>query len=785
MKRLFLAVLIVACSGAAPSIARAQWAPLNPVTGVEKQSDGVLLRMRVGVLRLQVCSDSLVHVTYASGSSIPDVRQFIVTKTAWPAAQWNVDQTGDAITLSTARMKITITRANGVIRYDDAAGNKLFEDDKRTLTPTVVNDEKTYRAELSSGLWDSTEAFYGLGQHQAGVWNYHGEAVDLTQNNTNISVPFFISTRGYGILWNNTSRSLFDNRFLHALYLTSDVADTVDYYLLYGPDFDRIIAGYRELTGEAPMFGKWAYGFWQCKNRYNSQVELLAIAAKYRALHIPLDNIVQDWFWWKVMGDPVFNSNYPDPKAMIAQLHDEHVHIMFSFWPYFNAGSPVYDYMDKHGYFVAKMVVGTGDVHPQGQALYDAFNPAAREYYWGLLDRVFNLGADAWWLDTDEPETENQEKNILEVKKVYLGNGARYANMFPLMHTAGVYEGERAAEKQLPEAERKRVFILSRSAFAGAQRNSITAWSGDVESDWLSFRRQIPAGLNFEVSGLPYWTTDIGGFVTGHPDDPAYRELFVRWFEYGAFCPIFRVHGTRVPNVNELWSYGPDAQKILTSFDRLRYRLMPYIYSLAWMVTNDGYTPMRPLVMDFRDDIRAQNIGDQFMYGPAIMVNPVTHRSATSREVYLPSTKWYDFWTGHSVDGATVIDAAAPLDRIPLYVRAGSILPMGPDVQYSTEKTDPIELRIYEGADGNFVLYEDENDNYDYETGRHSTIPLHWDDASHTLTIGDRQGSFPGMPASHTFHIVFVGEGHGAGIAPTSQPDKIVQYSGQRLTVTP
>ncbi|HTU35473.1 MAG TPA: glycoside hydrolase family 31 protein [Candidatus Acidoferrum sp.] len=785
MKRLHLGVMLVSCLIVVPSIARAQWTPLNPVTGVEKESDGVLLKVHEGVLRVQICSDSIVHVTYAPGLSIPDVRQFIVTKTGWPAAQWDLKQTADAVTLTSSRMKITITRTNGVIRYDDAAGNKLFEDDKRTLTPTVVNGENTYHAELSSGLWDSTEAFYGLGQHQAGVWNYHGEAVDLTQNNTNISVPFFVSTRGYGILWNNTSRSLFDNRFLHALYLTSDVADTVDYYLLYGPDFDRIIAEYRELTGEAPMFGKWAYGFWQCKNRYNSQAELLSIAAKYRALHIPLDNIVQDWFWWKVMGDPVFNSNYPDPKAMIAQLHDEHVHIMFSFWPYFNSGSPVYDYMDQHGYFIAKMIVGTGDVHPQGQALYDAFNPAARKYYWGLLDRVFRLGADAWWLDTDEPETENQEKNILEVKKVYLGNGARYANMFPLMHTAGVYDGERTAENQLPPDEQKRVFILSRSAFAGAQRNSITAWSGDVESDWLSFRRQIPAGLNFELSGLPYWTTDIGGFVTGNPADPAYRELFVRWFEYGTFCPIFRVHGTRVPNVNELWSYGPDAQQILTSFDRLRYRLMPYIYSLAWMVTNGGYTPMRPLVMDFRDDVRAQNTGDQFMYGPAIMVNPVTQKGATSREVYLPVGKWYDFWTGHAIEGASTIDAAAPLDRIPLFVRAGSILPMGPDIQYATEKTDPIELRVYEGADGNFVLYEDENDNYDYQKGIHSTIPLHWDDASHTLTIGDRQGSFPGMPASRIFHVVFVGEGHGVGIGPTSQPDKIVQYSGQQLTVVP
>jgi alpha-D-xyloside xylohydrolase len=363
MKRPPALFLLVSLALVWPSIAGAQWAPLNPVTGVEKQSDGVLLKMRVGVLRLEVCSDSIIHVTYAPGSSIPDARQFIVTKTSWPAAQWNMDSNDDAITLTTSSMKITVTRKSGAILYQDSSGGKLFEDGTRSLTPVVVNGEKTYHAELSSGLWDSTEAFYGLGQHQAGAWNYHGEAVDLMQNNTNISVPFFVSTRGYGILWNNTSRSLFDNRFLHALYLTSDVADSVDYYLLYGPDFDHIIAAYRELTGEAPMFGKWAYGFWQCKNRYNSQAELLDIAGKYRALHIPLDNIVQDWFWWNTMGDPVFNKNYPDPKGMIAQLHDEQVHIMFSFWPYFNPGSPVYDYMDKHGYFIAKIVQGTGDVH--------------------------------------------------------------------------------------------------------------------------------------------------------------------------------------------------------------------------------------------------------------------------------------------------------------------------------------------------------------------------------------------------------------------------------------
>jgi alpha-D-xyloside xylohydrolase len=289
--------------------------------------------------------------------------------------------------------------------------------------------------------------------------------------------------------------------------------------------------------------------------------------------------------------------------------------------------------------------------------------------------------------------------------------------------------------------------------------------------------------LNFVLSGIPYWTTDIGGFVSGNPDDPVYRELFVRWFQYGTFCPIFRVHGTRVPDQNELWSYGPEAQTILTNFDRLRYRLMPYIYSVAWKTTSESYTPMRPLAMDFRSDAKVLNIGDQFMFGPALLVNPVTEQGATTRRLYLPKTKWYDFWAGNALDGGNAIDAPAPLDRIPLYVRAGSILPMGPDVEYAAEKpADPIELRIYPGADGDFALYEDENDNYNYEKGVCATIPIHWDEAKQTLTIGHRQGNFPGMLEHRTFHIIWVGEGHGNGVNPTQSADKTVQYNGSTVT---
>ena len=450
---------------------------------------------------------------------------------------------------------------------------------------------------------------------------------------------------------------------------------------------------------------------------------------------------MQDWFWWNRKGEHVFNKNYPDPKGMIDQLHAENFHLMISVWPFFEPGSAVYDEMDKRGWFVDKFKFAKPPYHTNGMAVYDATNPEARKYYWQLMDKaLFNIGVDAWWLDTTEPETEGQEENILLGHKLAAGSGDRYVNIYPLMTTGAVYDGQRSA------SDKKRVFILSRSAFAGDQRYGVTAWSGDINSDFFSFRRQIPAGLNFALSGIPYWTTDIGGFVSGDPDDPAYRELFIRWFQYGTFNPILRVHGTRKTNQNELWSYGPDAQKILVSFDRLRYRMLPYIYSLAWKTTSESYTPMRPLVMDFRSDVRAQNIGDQFMYGPAFLVSPVTEPDATTRRLYLPQAKWYDFWTGSAVAGGKTIDASAPLDRLPLYIRAGSILPLGPDEEWSTEKpADPIELRIYRGADADFTLYEDENDSYNYEKGIYATIPLHWDDAKQTLTIGDRKGQFPGM----------------------------------------
>ena len=760
-------------------ISNAQIIP-GSLTTVEEQKDGVLLRMQTGATKLQVCAPSLIHVVYSPDGVFPQRENPIIVRSTWPAAPWKVESSDKDVSISTTRLRVIVARKDGSVIFKDQQNNTLLQEmgeaAGKTMTPATVNGEKTYRA-TDMFLPASDEAFYGLGQHQAGAWNYSGESVELSQDNTNISIPFFVSSLGYGMLWNNASVSRFNARFPRSLFLESEVADTIDYYFLYGPELDQVIAEYRELTGEAPLFGKWAYGFWQCKNRYKSQDEILAVAQKYRELGIPIDDIVQDWFWWTKMGSHIFNENYPDPKAMVDTLHREHFHVMISVWPTFLPGTKNFDSFDRNGWFIHKNSVSFSWL--PGAGLYDPFNLKAREFYWKLVeDNLFDRGFDAWWLDTTEPETLFREENVMLDAHTGMGSGARYANLYPLMTTMGVYQGQRQATQD------KRVFILTRSAAPGMQRNSAAAWSGDIFSTWQSLKRQIPAGLNYMLSGLPYWTTDIGGFVSGDPMDPAYRELFVRWFEYGAFCPIFRVHGTRANDQNEIWSYGPQAQSILTKYDTLRYRLMPYIYSVAWRVTHEGYTLMRPLVMDFRNDAEAHAIGDQFLFGPSLLVNPVTDPGVNTRRLYVPQGTWYNFWTGQSVSGPKFITAPAPLDTLPLYVRAGSILPLGPVMQYTGEKpADPIELRIYGGGDGDFTLYEDDGETYSYEKGAYATIPMHWSDSTKTLTIGERQGSFPAMLQHRRFNVIRVGEGHGNGLDPTQPVDKTVQYDGKAVSL--
>jgi alpha-D-xyloside xylohydrolase len=417
-----------------------------------------------------------------------------------------------------------------------------------------------------------------------------------------------------------------------------------------------------------------------------------------------------------------------------------------------------------------------------GADIYDATNPAAREYYWkNLVGVKFAEGWDGFWLDSSEPEIWNgQSDAVLDGFDLHIGNGARYTNVFPLMHCGGVYDHWRKT------TDRKRVFILTRCGFLGQQRYATTVWSGDIIGSWMTFRRQIPAGLNFQMSGLPYWTTDIAGY--GWPyerdtRDPDYEELYVRWFQYGVFCPILRTHGHRSNDTNELFSYGAQTATLI-AYDQLRYRLLPYIYSLAWRVTRDDYTMQRGLPMDWPADERVRDIGDQFMFGPAFLVAPVTEPGATTREVYLPgASAWYDFWTGERLPASNTIQARAPLDRIPVYVRAGSIVPLGPVVENADVQPDRLELRVYPGADGDFEWYSDAGDTYDYENGLYRTVPIHWDDSARTLTLGDSQQRFPGMPERVHIRLVVVRDAHGAGSGITAASDGEGVYDGKTLRI--
>jgi len=723
-------------------------------------------------LEVTVCGDSLIHVVArpvaaaASGAAQP---WMLSAETACPSAPFQYSQDGDLTTLSTRRMSVSLSAKEGSLRFKTAAGEALLRENPslpRTYEPSVSASLYTIKDRFEP---DATEAVYGLGQHQSGLFNYRGATIELGQNNTDVAIPLLVSSKGYGILWNTASFTYVDNRFPLDLNFESMAAGQLDYYVLYGPEMDRIIHTYRSMTGHAPLFPQWAYGLFQSKDKYVSQQEILSVASEYRARHIPLDAIVQDWFWWKPggEGDPEYNENYTDVPAELKALHDEHVHAMISVWGLMDPTSKNFHEVQQQGFEIA------------GTHVYDPTNPAARDFFWNqLAGKLFAQGWDAFWLDSAEPEEHwpHVGDAILRYKQLYIGPGAEFTNIFPLEHTGGVQEHWKQATQE------KRVFLLTRSAFLGQQRNGATVWSGDVYSTWWGLRHQIAGGLNFALSGYPYWTTDIGGYwpaYDGATKEPAYQELYARWFEYGAFCPVFRTHGHR--DHNEMWTYDR-VLPALVAVDRLRYRLLPYVYSLAWKVTTEDYTIQRPLVMDFREDRATWEIADQFMFGPDLMVSPVTKEHASERTVYLPAkADWYDFWTGERTTGGSEAHRAAPIERIPLEVRAGSILPLGPAIEYAGEAADPIELRIYPGANGNFNLYEDEGDSYRYEHGAHAIIAMRWDDAARTLTLGAREGRYPGMAAGHTFNVVIVGAGHGVGGEATAATDKVIHYTGAQV----
>jgi alpha-D-xyloside xylohydrolase len=777
-----LALAVLGLSGAAFSV-RAE--PVSVAT-VTRQPDGVLLQMSRGILRLQVWSANIIRVTYAPGATLPDLHSFSVVASPAPI-QWSLTQPAEAVILATPALQARVDRFTGAVSFLDASGRPILRespDDGKAFAPANLTGGNlaagNFTSVSQSFLLSLGEGIYGLGQHQSGIWDYVGTTVHLQQKNMEVALPVLISSRGYGLLWDNpaiTDVAVGIDDHPNLVTWTSEVGTAVDYYFLYGPALDTVVQDYRWLTGPAPLMPKWFWGLWQSKERYQSADELLAIAQKYRDLAIPVDGLIQDWQYWKLdaWGSNEFDpSRYPDPAAMTKALHDLHFHVLISVWPKFDLGTDNYNKINAAHAFYPQVIPY---VFPPGQGQwYDPFNPDGRRLYWqGISDKLFAVGLDGWWLDAPEPELSGKWGEFRNFSTA-AGPGAAVFNAYPLLHSTGVYQGQRA------QTDQQRVVILTRSAYPGQQRNAAVTWSGDIQGRWNVLAAQIPAGLNFSVSGIPYWNTDIGGFFGAKTITPAYAELFTRWFQFGAFTPMFRVHGTNAPK--ELWRWDDSTQKILLTYDQLRYRLLPYLYSVSWRITHAGYTLLRPLFMDFPGDINVLPIKDEYLFGPSILVAPVTAANTTTRSVYLPgSASWYDFWTGNSSAAAQIIDTPAPIETLPLFIRAGSILPLGPLVQYAAAPADAIELRVYRGADGSFSLYEDDGTTYAYEKGAYATIPLTWDDTARTLTIGARSGSFPGMLSSRTFRIVFVSPGHGAGLAPITTADQEVTYTGTAVTV--
>jgi alpha-D-xyloside xylohydrolase len=578
---------------------------------------------------------------------------------------------------------------------------------------------------------------------------------------------------------------------------TSEAGNNIDYYLIYGQNADSIISGYRAITGKAVMLPMWAMGLWQSRERYKTQDEILTVVKEFRDRKIPLDNIVLDWSYWKQeqWGSQEFDpARFADPDGMIKQLHNQHINFMISVWPKFYEGTDAYNTFNKSNFLYKRNIANRQrDWIAKGyvSTFYDAFNPEARKAFWELISKkIYTKGIDAWWLDATEPDILSNASVVdrkLLMTPTYLGSSTQYFNAFPLQNAKGVYEGQRALNLN------NRVFILTRSAFGGLQRYGAATWSGDIASRWEDMKSQIAAGINFSLSGMPYWTMDIGGFAVEPRYENAkgqdldeWRESMTRWYQFGAFVPLFRVHG-QFP-FREIYNVAPKghpAYQSMLYYNKLRYRLMPYIYSLAGKIYHQDYTIMRGLIMDFAADKNVEGINDQYMFGPSLLINPVYKYEVHSRDVYLPKGNgWYDLYSGKYFKGGNTLNADAPYNRMPVFVKAGSIIPFGPEIQYTNEKpAEPITLYVYTGANATFTLYEDEGTNYNYEKGEFSQIAIVYNEESHTLTVGNRSGRFNGMVGDRTFRIVTITPNAAKALNFDQKPNNTINYNGKNVSI--
>ena len=739
---------------------------------------GVTFTLTAGRMRVQVCREDIIRVQYTSGTSIPAKSSLSVSAT-WGTTPFCVSEAAGTLTITTARMKAKVNESTGLVSYTDASDVALVAESSKATTAATVEGTSTFKIDTAFTS-TSDEALFGMGQQPSTTSNRKSSSLRLLNSNGNIYIPMLVSNKGYGLFWDNSSTGNFSSTGTTTSY-SSECGEGVDYYFFYGPTIDQVVAAYRATTGPAPLFPKWAYGLFQSKDHYGSQTEVLNVVSGYRNAKIPVDVVVQDWNYWDPYswGSHIMDpSRYANPSTMLNTMHTNNIHGMISIWPEYQymASPPTGVAGDQDNYKALDAIGALLTNNGSAYRFYDTMNADARTLvYQQIYDKLLGkYGWDAIWADNTEPQDypSGAIPNMHAVT-TSLGKGAFHINAYPLQHAKALYEGWR---KVGPNT--KRVYVLTRSAWAGAQRYAAAEWSGDIQADLGTYVKQIPAGLSYGLSGMPYWTTDIGGYF-GTPSE----ELFTRWFQFGAFCSQFRIHGQATKELyGSQWSATGKAN--LLAVDNLHYRLMPYLYSLAWKTTNEGYTIMRHLVFDYQKDTNVFGIADQFMYGPALLVSPVTTTGATSRSVYLPAGTWYDFWTGSTTAGGAKVTANAPLSQIPLYVKAGSIVPMGPMIQYATQSVDPLEIRIYKGQNGSFTLYEDEGDTYNYESGKYSQIAFSWNDAAGELSIGARAGTYTGMPASRTFNVVWVGANHGSGIDVTATADQVVKYDGSAVVVT-
>lgn len=777
-------------------------------------------------------SPSIVRIVKYPSAEMPEKKSYPVIKTP-EKVEISYKQNGNTVCMTSGKMTVTLDVVTGKVTYTDLKGETLLKEkvEGTNFIPRKDVNRDAFTVSQAFSL-EPEEAIYGLGQRQSGAMNHRNQQIHLSNGNTNICIPYFTSEKGYGVYWDNPGISDFSDT-PYATSFSSQVGLCSDYYFLYEDGTqDGVIACIRDLTGKATMFPLWTMGYWQCRERYKSPDELCGVLDKYRKLQIPLDGIVQDWqYWgcdsnWNAMKflNPRYinkmddkealrylpngedkNARYPEPRfkspeEMVEYVHKNNAHLMISVWASFGPWTDQFKELDKMGALLKfETWPPKSGAHP-----YDPFNKDARDMYWRYLSHLHKMNIDAWWTDSTEPDHLNPKESDFDLMTAD-GSFRSVHNAFPLTHNQGIYEHQRAV------SDEKRVFQMTRSGYLGQQRYGALSWSGDVVSSWDVLRQQIPAGLNYTLCGIPFWNTDIGGFFGWEYNNDctnvAYQELHVRWFQWGCFMPLMRNHCSS-PMMNEIdlfgkegdWAY--DAQKRMIE---LRYRLLPYIYSLDGAVVQEDGTMMRPLVMDFAHDRKAILLDDEYMFGKNILVCPVTEPLYTKKvegnkgvttvpdvakasapvKVYLPKgSQWIDFWTNETVAGGQEIQRECPVDILPLYIKAGSILPLGPKVQYATEKKwDNLDICVYPGANGEFVLYEDEFDNYNYEKGMFSTIKFSWDDASRTLTISDRNGEYPKMLKRRNFRITLMQPGKQSAETIMVKADKKVNYSGKKLVV--